>query len=106
MAMENLLEALKSRQIEQGLSLRKVAAEVGVTQPYLSMMFAGKRQLTCKTAKKIEQFLKPKPSATLTAPLTQYLQPITHRINRTSAEFVEVTAGNVIVIPSYYQMNK
>ncbi len=69
--MENLLEALKSRQIEFGLSLRKVAAEMGVSQPYLSMMFAGQRRMTHKTAKKLEQFLKPKPSATLLARVDQ-----------------------------------
>ena len=83
MATENLLEALKSRQIEQGSSLRKVAAEVGVTQPYLSMMLAGKRQLTRKTAKKIEQFLKPKPSATLAAILESFIQSSPHRSPKT-----------------------
>ena len=75
--------AMESRQIEQGLSLRKVAAEVGVTQPYLSMMFAGKRHLTRKIAKKIEQFLKPKPSATLAAILESFIQSSPHRSLKT-----------------------
>lgn len=83
MATETLLEELKAHQTANGLSLRKLAVELGVTQPYLSMLFAGKRRVTVKARRKIEQYLKPIPSFSLAAILEQFIRSSVHNSLKT-----------------------
>ena len=83
MATGNLLEALRARQQEEGLSLRQLATELGVTQPLLTMLYSGKRQLTRDTAKRIERFIRPEGSAILKGALTSFIQSGAHRSPKT-----------------------
>ncbi len=83
MATETLLEELKAKQIDGGLSLRKLATELGVTQPYLSMLFSGKRRVTFKARRKIEQYLKPKPSSALATILEKFIRSSVHNSPKT-----------------------
>ena len=89
MASDKLLETLKGKQSEQGLSLRQLASDIGVTQPLDSMLFAGKRPLTTGTRRKIQEYLRAKPSATLEATLDSFAQKDTHRSLRTLENLIE-----------------
>ncbi|MFC1935841.1 tyrosine-type recombinase/integrase [Chloroflexota bacterium] len=83
MAAEYLLEALRAKQTEQRLSLRGLASELGVSQPYLSMLFSGKRNVTNDIERKIQQFLQPRPSATLTGILDSFMRSNVHKSPKT-----------------------
>ena len=63
MAPENILEELKARQIEYGLSLSKLAFELGVTQPYLTI------RLTARSLSDKSRVLDEILSITITAAL-------------------------------------
>ena len=83
MATKIILEELKAKQSEHGISLRKLALELEVSQPYLTMLFSGKRRLTRKATKKIEQYLKPKPSTSFTVALDNFIRSSSHKSPRT-----------------------
>ena len=101
MVTENLLEALKEKQKEQGLSLRKLGLEIEVTQPLLSMLFAGKRPLTAGTHRRIQRFLKAKPSATLAATLDSFIASGVH----TSAKTVETLRERLTPFGDYLALS-
>ena len=52
MATDNLLERLQAKQNHYRMSLRALALELGITQPYLSMLIAGKRRVTPEVERK------------------------------------------------------
>ena len=83
MATDHTLEALRAKQREQGISLRAMATALGVTQPYMSMLFAGKRSMTRETERKINRYLRPKPSVTLSAALDSFIGSNVHKSHKT-----------------------
>ena len=89
MATENLLEALQAKQTHYKMTLRTLGSELGITQPFLSMLFSGKRRVTPETERKIERFLEPNPSATLAVTLESFSRKATHRSPRTQQNLFE-----------------
>ena len=83
MATDMVLQALRVKQREQGLSLRQLASEIGITQPHLSMLFAQKRRLTADIERKIQLFLSLKSSVTLTTTLQSFILRGVHRSPKT-----------------------
>ena len=83
MAASSILEQLKTKQVEEGLSLRRIAAESGITQPQLTMLFSGKRRLTSEAERKIRTYLSPKPSLSLGLTLERFISDGVHKSHKT-----------------------
>lgn len=81
--MENLLEAHREYHRARGHSLRRVANELGVTQPCLSMILNGRRRRTPALRRAIECYLVPKQSGTLSQVLKRFIGKNTHRSPKT-----------------------
>lgn len=77
----NVLQTLRAER--KGHTLRQLAAEIGVTQPYLSMLINGKRPVTPEVERKIQACLTPKPSASLTDTLSSFIAKGTHKSPKT-----------------------
>ena len=81
MATESLLKALQAKQRLEGISLRALARELGVSHVLLSGLFQGKRSLTKEVSGSIEQLLLPKPSPSLTQTLDSFIRSSARRSN-------------------------
>lgn len=84
MATEHVLETLQAHQREQGLSLRALARELGVSHVLLLLLFQGRRTLSEDVGKRIERLLKAKPSATLSEALEGFIRSSAHKSARTT----------------------
>ena len=89
MATEEILEALRASQLDQGLSLRGLAKELGFTHAFLSLLFKGRRPLTRDSQKVIERFLRPLPSVSLGNTLEQFIGSSVHRSPKTTTTLRE-----------------
>jgi len=78
-----ILEALRRKQQEEGLSLRGLALELGVSHVLLSLLYQAKRPLTAQVRANIQRYVKPKPSARLKAILEQFILSSAHRSPKT-----------------------
>ena len=83
MAIERVVRELRAKQQQEGLSLRGLASELGVSQPALTMLYQGKRRVTPRMAQRIALYMRPKPTQTLLEAVRAFIQRESHRSVRT-----------------------
>jgi len=83
MATDRLLEALRARQEQEGLSLRSLAGELGLSHVLLSLLFRGERTLSKDVAQRIQVYLRPRASASLAASIEGFITSNVHRSPKT-----------------------